>query len=462
MPKHTSLWTLLLFLFALNAICMSATADEPVRPNMIVIIADDMAWDDCGAYGHPNIRTPNIDRLAREGMRFSNAFLTCSSCSPSRSSINTGRYPHATGAGELHQSIPGDQVLFASLLKEAGYYTAACGKWHMGNAVKEQYDIVREGGNPAGYGYWLPTLQDRPQDQPFFLWLATTDPHRGYQPNTIEEPHEASDAVVPPYMPDVEATQGDLALYYDEIGRLDLWVGKILDELEAQGVAEETLILFMSDNGRPFPRCKTTVFDSGVQTPFIVRWPAKVEQGTVTDGLVSSVDIAPTFCELAGAEISTTFQGVSFTDQLSDADAPGRDYVYAEHNWHDYRAFERSVRDEQYLYVYNALSETPRTPPADAVRSPTYVAMQQLYAEGGLNDDQLGCFETPIPREQLFDVVADPHQLSDLVADPSHTETLLRLRKQFAAWQRETDDVEPLEDELTPDGFHRELGTRLP
>jgi len=461
MLKQMSLFVLSLFLFALIMTCGAASAEGLARPNMIVIIADDMAWDDCGAYGHPHIRTPNIDRLAREGMRFSSAFLTCSSCSPSRSSINTGRYPHATGAGELHQSIPGEQVLFASLLKEAGYFTAACGKWHMGNAVKEQYDVVREGGNPAGYGYWLPALQERPKDQPFFLWLATTDPHRGYQLNTIAEPHESSDAVVPPYMPDIEATQGDLALYYDEIGRLDLWVGKVLDELESQGVADETLILFMSDNGRPFPRCKTTVFDSGVQTPFIVRWPEAVAQGVVTDGLVSSVDIAPTFCELAGVELSPTFQGVSFAAQLSDADAPGRDYVHSEHNWHDYRAFERSVRDERYLYVYNGLPETPRTPPADAVRSPTYAAMQQLYAEDGLNEDQLGCFETPIPKEQLFDVLADPHQLNDLAADPAHAETLQRMRDQFAIWQEETGDVELPEEELTPDGFHRELGTRL-
>ncbi|MEZ6068226.1 MAG: sulfatase-like hydrolase/transferase [Planctomycetaceae bacterium] len=154
------------------------------RPNFVVFIADDMAWDDCGAYGHPHVRTPNIDRLAREGMRFDRAYLTCSSCSPSRCSILTGRYPHNTGAGELHLPLPIEQRLFPTALREAGYYTAAAGKWHLGNAVKDQLDEVREGGGPGGEAYWEPLLEDRPRDRPSsFGWpppirTVTTRPVR--------------------------------------------------------------------------------------------------------------------------------------------------------------------------------------------------------------------------------------------------------------------------------------------
>ena len=242
-----ALTAVLLFAGLLNV----TTAAE--RPNLVVIIADDMAWDDCGAYGHNRIRTPNIDRLAKEGMRFDRAFLTCSSCSPSRCSILTGRYPHATGAGELHLPLPGDQTLFAKALKDSGYFTASLGKWHLGPNVKDQFDVVKEGGNPAGYGHWLTTIESRPKDKPFFFWLATTDPHRPYQKGTIDRPHADDDVMVPPFLPDVSATRGDLAMYYDEIGRLDDYVGRVMKLLEEQGVADDTLVLFMSDNGRPFP-----------------------------------------------------------------------------------------------------------------------------------------------------------------------------------------------------------------
>src|SRR5262249_55318503 len=174
------------------------------RPNVVLIIADDMAWDDCGAYGNPRVKTPNIDRLAREGMRFDRAFVTVSSCSPSRSSIITGRYPHNTGAEQLHWPLPPEQVTFVEKLKVSGYWTAAAGKWHLGNAVKGRFDVIRE-ANPAGYqlaagkagtsamtaggaaaaqagcDQWVAVLRDRPRDKPFFLWLASLDPHRDYQ-----------------------------------------------------------------------------------------------------------------------------------------------------------------------------------------------------------------------------------------------------------------------------------------
>ena len=249
------------------------------RPNVILIIADDMGREDCGAYGHPAIRTPNLDKLAREGMRFDRAFVTASSCSPSRSSLITGRYPHRTGAEELHQPLPRGQVTFVEKLKAAGYWTAAAGKWHLGNAVKDRFDVVREAGTAgfqlpsgpnrkpkarmtadgagsiqSGCDQWVPVLRDRPRDKPFFLWLAAFDPHRDYQEGTIPRPHRPEDVVVPPYLPDLPEVRKDLALYYDEIARLDHYVGEVLAELERQGEAGNTIVLFLSDNGRPFPR----------------------------------------------------------------------------------------------------------------------------------------------------------------------------------------------------------------
>ena len=162
------------------------------RPNVVLIIADDMGRHDCGAYGNLKVKTPHIDRLAREGMRFDRAFVTASSCSPSRSSMITGRYPHNTGAEELHSPLPREQVTFVEKLRAAGYWTAQAGKWHLGELAKARFEVIREanvrratggdsGAVQSGCDQWVPVLRDRPKGKRFFLWLAAIDPHRDYE-----------------------------------------------------------------------------------------------------------------------------------------------------------------------------------------------------------------------------------------------------------------------------------------
>src|SRR5688572_17427524 len=200
-------------------------------------------------------------------MRFSRAILTASSCSPSRASIMTGRYPHNTDAEQLHWPLPREQVTFVEKLKAAGYWTAAAGKWHLGPHIKDRFNAVAEAGtsgfqlanraakmidedDESGCANWLPVLKSRPRDKPFFLWLAALDPHRDYKSDAIAKPHTPRDVTVPPYLPDIGEVRGDLALYYDEIARLDDNIGRVLAELDAQGVASNTLVIFMADNGR--------------------------------------------------------------------------------------------------------------------------------------------------------------------------------------------------------------------
>jgi N-sulfoglucosamine sulfohydrolase len=440
----------------LIALCFCGDCVEAADPNFIVFIADDMAWDDCGAYGHRHIRTPNIDELAAGGLRFDNAYLTCSSCSPSRASIMTGRYPHNTGgAHQLHNPLPADQVIFPELLRKAGYYTASSGKWHLGNAAISSFDKVETRMNR-----WIETLQQRPQNKPFFMWFAFTDPHRPYQPDTIGDPHTPEDVVVPPYLPDTPETRKDLALYYDEITRLDGVVGDVVAELERQQQTEQTLIVFMSDNGRPFPRCKTTVYTCGVKTPFIVKWPGQVRAGSTTDSLISAIDLAPTLLELAGAEQGPTFQGESFAPVLKDPLASVREYAFAEHNWHDFEDFQRATRDMRFNYIRTAWTELPNTPPADAVKSITFQKMHELRALGQLNAAQLNPYMTPRPEEELYDVQEDPNELHNLADDPRYAPILQRMRKVLDTWQAETDDQRPAE--RRPDEFDRVTGDRLP
>lgn len=472
----------LLGLICLTVLTRHGAADAP-RPNIVLIIADDLACDDCGAFGNAAIRTPNIDRLARGGMCFDRAFVTASSCSPSRSSLITGRYPHNTGAEELHWPLPQEQIGFVEQLRSAGYWTAAAGKWHLGDAAKARFNVVKEadpsgfqlgtakgvqtrmtaqgpGALQSGCDQWLPVLRDRPRDKPFFVWLAALDPHRDYEPGAIAAPHRPADVIVPAYLPDLPEVRRDLALYYDEIGRLDQYVGEVLAELERQRIAEETLVIFLSDNGRPFPRCKTTLYDSGIKTPLIARWPGHIAAGRRCGRLVSTIDVAPTLLELAGLKPGPSFQGRALTPLFKDPSAKVRDFAFAERNWHDYEARGRAVRSERFKYIRNDDHERRLTPPADAVRSPTFVAMRQLRDAGKLSLQQQSCFVSPRPSEELYDLSADPHELRNVAADPRYANVLADLRRASGDWARETCDTAPTA--LSPDEFDRDTGTPLP
>jgi N-sulfoglucosamine sulfohydrolase len=239
---------------------------------------------------------------------------------------------------------------------------------------------------------------------------------------------------------------------------MDNYIGEVMAELKNQGVDENTLVIYMTDNGRPFPRAKTRMYDSGMKTPFILRWPEKLKKGT-TEALVSSIDIAPTFCELAGADISETFQGFSFVPVLEDYTAETRDYIASEHNWHDYQAHERAVRNHNYLYIRNAFPELNASPPADAVRSITYQEMIKMYKAGELNENQLDCFIAPRSAEELYDVANDPYQLRNLAENPEYENALEEMRKLLDNWIVEFNDKIP--ENPSPDTFDRWTGDRL-
>ena len=233
-----------------------------------------------------------------------------------------------------------------------------------------------------------------------------------------------------------------------------------MQELAAQGAAENTVVLYISDNGRPFPRAKITLYDSGIRTPWIVRWPAGVKAGSVTSRLVSSVDIAPTFLELAGIPSSSLFQGRSFAKILSNPSAKIRDYVYAEKHWHDYDDQCRAVRSERFKYIRNFYPDLPATPSADGVRSPTYRRTLALRGEGKLTPAQQNIFLAPRPTEELYDCQTDPHEIVNLATDPKHASTLKKLRRALDSWQRDTNDSIPTK--RTPDEFDRSTGLATP
>lgn len=447
-------------LFSLSLIftlwsCLTYAQNDP--PNFIIFIADDVSWDDLGCYGNEDVQTPNIDRLAANGLRFNNTYLTASSCSPSRNSILLGRYPHNTGAAELHTQPPVDMLSFPELLRDKGYHTVHSGKYHQGEFSQRAFvEIHREGEKitNSGEGMWLQNVQERPRDKPFFMWFAALDAHRAWGENEFSGTHDPAELTPPFYLADMDATKEDLAQYYDEIYRFDHHIGLVVEELEKQDALNNTLIIVMADNGRPFPHSKTRVNDRGMKTPFVIHYPEGVGEARQSNSLVSVIDIAPTILEMAGIEAPDNFQGRSFQALLDDPGRPFRNYVFAEHNWHDYEAHERMVRNRDFMYILNSRPEKPQMGPADAVESPAFQDLWRLRAKGELTPVQTDVFVTPRPKEELYDLSRDPLQLVNIAAMPDYQEDLKAMRDILNQWMEETGDNIPAR--LTSDWYlHR-------
>ncbi|MCD2422226.1 sulfatase [Niabella pedocola] len=458
--RSTLLSALLLFL-------QTTRAQQPVTvqpPNIIFIIGDDINWDDLGCYGNKHIKTPNLDQLAADGARFDHFFVTASSCSPSRTSILTGRYPHNTGAAELHTPLPAELSYFPEQLRNAGYYTALLGKWHEGPATRRAYDSVITGvprNGSGGEAQWLNMISRcKTTGKPFFLWLATFDAHRDWSPDTefavTHDPQK--DIQVPPTLVDDSATRRDLASYYNEIGRIDTYLGRLRKMLEQEGLAQNTILVFTADNGRPFPGSKTRLQDRGLKEPLLIYWPGKIRPGTVSKALVSSIDIAPTLLNIAAIKPAPSIQGRSFLSLFSRPEGAFRNYIFGEHNWHDYEAYERSVRTKDFLYIFNARPQFDNGGPIDANQSPSAHSLKQRA--GQLTVLQQDALQQPRPREEFFVMAGDPLQTRNEIDNPKYREQVQALRHKLKQWQQETGDTQPVH--LTPDWYHRITGNALP
>ena len=440
-------------LFLLLSSMSLAAADQP---NFVFFITDDISPMDLGCYGSTQVKTPNLDKIAESGLVFDNAYLTISSCSPSRNSIITGRYPHNTGAPELHTTLPVGQHTFIHDLKEAGYYTFLSGKNHMAPPKQLGFEGSSD-SQPAGSEKWVSQLKSRPKDKPFFFWFASHDAHRGWQPNDKATQYNPDDVVVPPMMYNGLPTREDLTGYYHEVSRTDYYAGELMNELVAQGIVDNTYFIYCSDNGRPFPRCKTYLYDSGIKTPLIITGPG-VKSGR-TASLVSSIDFSATILELAGINKPETVQGVSFKKTLSDHLYKSRDVTFAERNWHVFQLHERMVRLDDYLYIWNAWPDRHNV--CSETASYNFMASKELWEmfyDGKLTRHQALVAQETQPVHQLFNVKADPHQFYNLADDPAYQSKLEQMQTLLRQWKSDTGDS--VQENPTPDRqpLHKENG----
>ncbi|MFW5728444.1 MAG: sulfatase [bacterium] len=443
-------------LLVLTAVHGAFADEESTRPNILVLVADDAGWDDSTAYGNPRIRTPNIQRLADSGLTFTHAFVTSPQCSPSRASMLTGLYPHQTGAENLHDPIPADTTILPTYLREEGYYTGNMLKQHIGRAAARQFD------------WYSPRLGrferflDAADGRPFFLWVGFMDPHRPYHDRAIPEPHDPADVRVPAHLADTPQTRREIARYYDEISRMDGWIGNYLDALEARGMRENTLVIYLSDNGPPFPRAKGSLYDAGTRTPYVWSRPGTIEEGGRYEGLASTLDLAPTLIDIAGGDVPDHMEGSSIkpilrsvtgasspaaeTGEAADTgDAPGgtRSAVFSQRNWHGTDDHMRAVRTGNYKLIINAYDASPFGLPPDVSQSDTWRSLLNLRAEGRLSPIQRLNFAVPRPPVEFYDLRRDPHEYTNRAWDPEYAEQQERLFRELEAWMARTGDYPP-------------------
>lgn len=432
------------------ALAPAAHAAEPARPNIVWIVVDDMSAN-FSCYGEKRIQTPHVDRLAKEGTRFSRAFVTAPVCSPCRSALITGCYQttigahhHRSGRGELKITLPGEVVPVPVLFRKAGYYTCIGGFQATGDKLgKTDYNFE-----------WTRTMYDgndwagRKPGQPFFMQVQLHGgKYRGQGPNAnwqnrvkkeLGSNTKPEDVKLPPYYPRDPVILQDWADYLDCCRYTDKEVGDVIARLAKEKLLDDTVVFFMTDHGISHARGKQFLYDEGTHVPFVVRGPG-IARGTTRDDLIEHIDVTATSLALAGIEIPKWMQGRN----LFAKDDAKRDAVFAARDRCDETMEHiRSVRTERFKYIRNYMNQRPHLQPCRYKDEKAVVQkLRELNAAKKLDDltEKLLFAETR-PAEELYDLAADPHEVTNLAADPKHKATLEAMRKKLADWEQGTGD----------------------
>lgn len=450
---------LLTIVVAKPQLATSQTTEPDTRPNILFCIADDWGWPHAGAYGDPVCQTPAFDRIAKNGVLFTNAYISSPSCTPSRNAILTGQYHWRLGWGaNLHSMLDTKHKTYPRLLESAGYQI---GHWRKSWGPGRVNNWIEEGiGHPAGdrFNSFDAFLKKWDRTKPFCFWLGASDPHRPYKAGTGRKSGmDINKIKLFDHYPDVELIRSDVADYYFEVQRFDHDVEVALDKLDAMGVLDNTIVVMTGDHGMPFPRCKSNLYDSGARVPMAVQWPKgiKTAQRTVTD-FVSTTDLGPTFLDLAGVPIPEAMTGSSWRKQLESTQSgridPQRDHILTGKERHvpcqegddSGGTPMRAIRTDDFLLIHNYRPDrwpagTPNYQKAfiescwlgDCDNGPTktYMVDHQNQDEEHRRKYQLAFGKRP--EFELYDLKQDPGQLTNVADQDQYQATFKRLSQQL-------------------------------
>ena len=449
-----SRFTCLVLFFVQSLLLRTAVAGQsataaPRQPNILWLIAEDFG-PELGCYGTKEVWTPNLDRLAGEGMRYTRAFTTAPVCSASRSAFITGMYQTTIGAHN-HRShrddgykLPKGVKVASDWMRQAGYFTANLQElptgWGFKGTGKTDWNFAYD-GRPFDSNRW----EDLKTHQPFYAQINFKETHRKFQAPKRADPAKVS---IPPYYPDHPITRRDWAEYLDSATELDRKVGLILKQLEADGLADSTIVMFFGDHGQAHVRAKQFCYDSGLHIPLLIRWPKKFsaprnyKSGTVDSRLIAAIDFLPTMLEAASVKKPAAMQGEVF---LGEGAAPPRQYVFGARDRCDETVFRfRTVRDVRYRYIRNFTPERPFLQPnAYKERSyPVWNLLKELNAKGKLTPVQAVLCAPSMPAEELYDLDSDPYEIHNLAVSKQaeNQSTLRRLRAALEHWIDQSND----------------------
>lgn len=448
----------------------SQDSQRSQRPNILFILSDDHSAPHLSCYGDPNLQTPNIDAIARHGARFTRMYTGTPQCVPSRATLMTGRNAVDIRMTRFSAPLPAEIITFPELLRAAGYYTGIQGRsYHLDGssrqspeaaAVFEEFqlrtfrrrvDFLQKGPDEENLATMQSFLDEVPEGKPFFLWVNYSNPHRPFTAPEEFLPDPGS-LVLPPDFPDTENLRRDLAAYYGEIGQLDKRVGLILRELEDRKLMDNTLIIFMGDNGAALLRGKGTLYQTGLRVPFLMRWDGNIDPGLVSDALLSGEDLAPTVLELAGLRPGRHMSGNSFKGLLTGGSYAANDFIFAQRGAHadmlprSTVAFDlsRCVIGDRYKLIYNVLPTLPYAP-VDMSGKAFWKELAALNNRGELDTTfRRLFFARPRPMFELFDLEKDPFELNNLYGSEEVAGPQQQLLAALNRWMIRYQDFVPL------------------
>lgn len=449
--------------------CWSSEAPQSTRPNILFAIADDWSWPHAGAYGDVVVKTPTFDRVAREGVLFNHAYVSSPSCTPSRAAILTGQWHwRLEESANLWSTLRSEIPVYPDLLEDSGYFVGYTRKgWGPG-----KFEVGGRTRNPAGteFGNFEDFMAEKPEGEPFCFWFGSIDPHRGYEKGSgVADGIPAERIELNTSFPDSAEIRSDVADYYWEVQRFDREVGSILEQIQAIGELDNTLVVITGDNGMPFPRCKANLYDGGVRVPLAMRWPEKAPAGRVLDDFVSLTDLAPTFLEVAGLIPPEVMTGKSLgRTLLSDREGrvdEARDFVLFGKERHvpvqevpdNGGTPMRGIRTYEYLYIKNFRPDrwpagTPNHENAfvrgswygDVDNGPTKFYMVEHREKDERHAELFRLAFDKRPGEELYDLRRDPGQLQNVAADPAYGQAKSELEQQLLEELNATSDPRPL------------------